>query len=188
MAKKSSQRRRALTDGRPAFDDSAYDNLLVSATFEPTELGLSRAAELMGPRLRANLTAGTFASLAVLVLVALAVGNQSYPLLIALFLVSLGFLYASSNVGRLRLRYARSTTLDPAGFQGSVHVAVCEDAVHVRDEGGAGWDYPLSELKVVNGNAEGVLAGFGQKRYVYVPRNALSEGRFRELVRFLEER
>lgn len=188
MAKKNAARHKAAAGTHPAFDDSKYDHVLYSMTFDYNELGLARASELLAPRLRGALSAASFISLAVLVLAALAFGNQGYPLLIALFLVSVGLLYASSNIARLRLRYARTTTLDPAAYDGTLHVAVEEDAVHVSDARGAGGDYPLAELRTSNSSPEGILAGFGAKRYVFVPRSSMSEGRFRELAALLAQR
>lgn len=186
MAKRHTARRRPAAGQGPSFDDSAYDNVLHSVTFEYGELALTRASELLAPRLRGALTTGSFVSLVVLVLAALIVGDRGYALLIALFVLSLGVMFASSNVSALRLRYARSTTLDPAAYDGTLHVVVCDDAVHVRDASGAGADYPLAELRTVSHSSEGVLAGFGSRRYAYVPRSAMSEGRFRELTRLLE--
>ena len=188
MAKKNAARRKAIAESQPAFDDSKYGNVLYSMTFDYNELSLTRASELLAPRMRGALSAASFISLAVLVLAALAFGNQGYPLLIALFLVSVGLLYASSNIARLRLRYARTTTLDPAAYDGALHVAVEDDAIHVHDAQGAGGDYPLSELKTSISSSEGILAGFGSKRYVFVPRSSMSESRFHELARMLAER
>ena len=188
MAKKNAARRKAIAESQPSFDDSKYGNVLYSMTFDYNELSLTRASELLAPRMRGALSAASFISLAVLVLAALAFGNQGYPLLIALFLVSVGLLYASSNIARLRLRYARTTTLDPTAYDGALHVAVEDDAIHVHDAQGAGGDYPLSELKTSISSSEGILAGFGSKRYVFVPRSSMSESRFHELARMLAER
>ena len=188
MAKKNTARRKAVAGKEAAFDDSRYGNVLYSMTFDYNELGLTRASELLAPRMRSALSAGSFVSLALLVLAALVFGDQGYPLLIVLFLISVGFLYASSNIARLRLRYARTTTLDPVAYNGTLHVAVGDDAIHVRDSQGAGGDYPLSELKTLGSSPEGLVAGFGSKRYVFVPRSSMSEGRFHELARMLDER
>lgn len=188
MAKKSSARRRGDREARRTFDDSAFGNVRFSATYEYNELALARASELLAPRLRNALTMATFASLALLVLSALVFGNQAFVVLIVFFVVSVGLMYGMSNVSALRLSYARSSTLSTEDYDGTLHVAVCDDAVHVRDGMGVGGDFPLSELKTVNSTSDGVLAGFGARRYAYVPRSAMSEGRFRELVRFLKER
>ena len=83
--------------------------------------------------------------------------------------------------------YARRTTLAAAPPSEQRHVAVCEDCVHVESEAGPIGDFDLSDLRTVRYTDEHLVAGFGSRRYVYVPRRALSEGRYRKLAAFLSE-
>ena len=76
--------------------------------------------------------------------------------------------------------------LDPAAYEGNIHVVACDDALHLEDTHGTKMRFDYADLRVVYPTSEFVVAGFGGKRYVYVPRSALSEGRFRELVRILD--
>lgn len=185
MAKKSAVRRRDAS-AQSMFDDSKYEGVRVSATFELNELTLSRAAEQLAPRLKRSMTFVNLAALLLLVGAAFVLPDVT-ALLIALFIVSVIATYVTYNWGKVTLRYARTTTLSPTAFQGSVHVVACDDAVHVEDAHGAHIDLDYADLRVVYPTSEFVVAGFGSKRYVYVPRTALSEGRFRELVRILED-
>ena len=87
------------------------------------------------------------------------------------------------------LTLARSAELLGLGLKNvRRHVAVTDDAVHVENEDGELGCYSLSELRVVHSTSEFLVADFGEKRYVYVPRSALSENRYRDLVRFLNEK
>ena len=183
MAKKSPARRRDAS-AQSLFDDSKYEGVRVSATFEQNELTLSRASEQLAPRLKKSMTFLNLAALVMLVGAAFVLPDVT-ALLVALFLVSMAATYVTYNWGKVTLRYARTTTLSPTAFQGSVHVAACDDALHVEDAHGARMDLKYADLRVVYPTAEFVLAGFGSERYVYVPRSALSEGRFRELIRIL---
>ena len=184
MAKNSPARRRDIA-AKGAFDDGAYDNVVLSATFEQNELTLNRAAEQLAPRLKSSFTFVNLASLLVLVAAAVLFGDLT-AVLIVLFLIAIALLYVSSHPNRLAVRYARGTNLSPSAYEGSVHVVVCDDAVHVEDEGGSHETFPFSELRSVRSTPDCVVAGFGRRRYVFVPRSALSEGRFRELIRVLE--
>ena len=80
-----------------------------------------------------------------------------------------------------------STLAAPASAERR-HVAVGEKSVHVENEAGELGCYDLSDLRAVHSTSEFLVADFGQKRYVYVPRSALSENRYRDLVRFLNEK
>ena len=60
------------------------------------------------------------------------------------------------------------------------------DAVYVADESGAEERYDLSDLRSVSADDDGLLAGFGGRRYAYVPSTAMSASRFQELSRELE--
>ena len=184
MAKKSSARRREQS-AQSLFDDSKHADVRVSATFEYNELSLSRAAEQLAPRLKSSMVFVNLASLLALVAAAILVPDLS-ALLIGLFVVAVVMMYVQYNWNKLIVSYARTTTLDPASHEGSIHVVACDDALHLEDAGGSEERYDYADLRVVYPTSEFVVAGFGSKRYVYVPRSALSEGRFRELVRILD--
>lgn len=184
MAKKP-QRRRDAQQAAPLFDDSGYEDVRYAATFDYDELALSRAAELLGgERAKNALTAVNFGILAAIVLLLVIDQRNVVPAVIgvvAFVVVST----LSNKWGRAQLAYARRSTLALAVPSEKRHVVVCADAVHTRSESGTTATYPLSELRVVRSNGDCLVAGFGQRRYVYVPRRALSEQRFRDLVSFL---
>lgn len=186
MAKKSPVRRRE-QGAQSRFDDSKYENVLVSATFEYNELSLSRAAEQLAPRLKGALLFLNLASLLALIATAALLPDLT-ALLVALFVVSVALMYIQHNWNALMIRYARTTTLAPTAYEGSIHVAACDDALHLEDAHGVSARFDYSDLRVVYATSEFVVAGFGGRRYVYVPRSALSEGRFHELVRLLDDR
>lgn len=183
MAKKSS-RRKAAAQAQSAFDDKKYEGVRFSATFEYNELTFTRAAEQLFPRGRSAATIVTFLLLVLLVLTALMLENT--PVLVVLFVLCLVAMNAATRWSDLQIWYARSTTLAPGDGAERRHVVVCEDEVHVEDESGDDAAYPLSSLRVVYATSDFLVAGFGNKRYVYVPRSALSESRFRDLVGFLD--
>lgn len=186
MAKKSASRRKGASPQR-RFDDAQYDDVRFTATFEYNELSLARAASWIWPRGKYVTLGVAFVSL--LLLVGMLYIDQGLlipamaPLAVSIVASSL-----NSRWDKVQLRYARrsSLALDETSDPQVRHVVVCGDAVHVEVENGPKDTYPLSDLRVIHSNHESVFAGFGDRRYVYVPRSAMSEGRFHELVRFLE--
>lgn len=190
MAKKTTARRKAAkatADAPVKFSDEKYPDVRFSATFDYDEVSFVRAAEQLGPRAKTAMTAANFGSLIVLVLVALFAGDQTI-LLIILFFVAVALIYGGRNWQSLQLRYARGTMLAPDPEAKRVHVAVCENDVHVENEKGPVVDCSYSDLRFVHSTAESLVAVFSGRRYVFVPRSALSESRFRELVKFLREK
>ncbi|MBM6676953.1 hypothetical protein H6A07_09425 [Olsenella uli] len=184
MAKRNTRAAARKDAAQPRFDDKKYEGVLFSATYECNELALARASETLGQRLKTGLTAASFVSL-LLMLVSLLVDNEATPFVIVLFLVSLVLVYGTTRWDRLQLAYARRTVLAPVASGEQRHVAVCEGGVHVENEAGPLLDLDYSDLRFVRQNGDCVVAGFGQRRYVYVPRSAMSENRFRDLGRFL---
>ena len=91
----------------------------------------------------------------------------------------------ANNIVSLLL--ALETVGTEAGFYLFNSDVVCDDAVHVQTSLGSSATYPLSDLKWVSATDECLLASFGHGRYVYVPRRCLSENRYRDLIRFLED-
>lgn len=188
MAKKSTKpaaRRREAE--RAAFDDKKYGRTLFSATFEYNELAMTRASELLGLGVKNVLTGVAFVTLLALILVIL-IDDTLVVLVGALFVVSIALVMATSRWSWFQLRYARTTTLAAPATSERRHVAVADDAVHVENEDGELGCYSLSDLRVVHSTSEFLVADFGERRYVYVPRSALSENRYRDLVRFLNEK
>lgn len=169
------------------FDDSKFGRPLFSATFDYNELSLARAAEMLAPRAPLALKLVSAVPLLGIVLSALAFKGNNVPLYVS-FAAALACIVLTGRWSEIVRGYARQGSLAPSAGGERRHVVVTSDAVHMENEQGEIGSYNLSDLRVVYRNAECVVAGFGQKRYVYVPRTALSEGRFRELGRFLEER
>ncbi|MBM6774386.1 hypothetical protein [Olsenella profusa] len=191
MAKKTAARRKAAnkaakakTDASAKFSDEKYQDVRFSATFDYDEMCFVRAAEQLGPRAKTAMTAANFGSLILLVLVALFAGDQTV-LLIILFFVAVALIYGARNWQGLQQRYARGTMLAPDPEAARTHVAVCEDAIHVENAKGPVLDCSYSDLRFVHSTAESLVAVFTGRRYVFVPRSALSESRFHELVKFL---
>lgn len=187
MARKSSASKRRAD--QPAFDDHAYENVRFTATFDYNELALERAAAVLAPRAQRGVQVAEGAALLAIVVVALLFGTEGTTVpLVALFVVALVLVYVANRWTDLRLSYARHGSLKPAAGGERMHVVVCDDAVHVQSDKRPVQDLPLAGLRAVYDNMDYLVAGFGQHAYVYVPRSALSENRFRELVRFLHER
>lgn len=192
MAKKTTARRKAAkakaqADAPAKFNDEKYPDVRFAATFDYDEMSFVHAAEQLGPRAKTAMTAANFGSLILLVLVALLAGNQTVLLLI-LFFVAVAFIYGSRNWQSLQLRYARGTMLAPDPEAGRTHVVVCNGGVHVENEKGPVMDCDYPDLRFVHSTDESLVAVFSGRRYVFVPRSALSESRFHELVKFLREK
>lgn len=187
MARKSpASRRRA---EKNSFDDDAYENVRFSATFDYNELARDRAAAVLAPRAHRGVLFGEGAALVGIVAVALTLGVEGTTVpLVALFLVALVLIFVANRWPDLQLRHTRGGSLDPAAGGERMHVVVCDDAVHVRSDKRPVQDFDLSRLRVLHDNEDFLVAGFGGRDYVYVPRAGLSENRYRELTHFLRER
>lgn len=172
---------------QPRFDDKKYGKALFSATFDYNELSFARASETLGHGIRNVVTAAAFVALLALVVVLL-VDEKPTVLVFVVFAVSLALVFATTRWDYLQMRYARRTTLAPTPPSEVRHVVVCEDSAHMENEAGPIGDFDLADLRTVRQNGDCVVAGFGEGRYIYVPRAALSENRFRELGRFLKTR
>ena len=168
---------------QPRFDDKKYGKALFSATFDYNELSFARASETLGHGIRNVVTAAAFVALLALVVVLL-VDEKPTVLVFVVFAVSLALVFATTRW----MRYARRTTLAPTPPSEVRHVVVCEDSAHMENEAGPIGDFDLADLRTVRQNGDCVVAGFCEGRYIYVPRAALSENRFRELGRFLKTR
>lgn len=188
-AKRARARKQAMAKARAAgsackFDDSQYEDLLYSATFDYNELSLARASTMLSPHGKTVVLTIAFASLACM-LAALTIFKADIIVAIVPMCIALVSSTAVSNWQKIMARFASGTTLDmPIGGE-KRHVVVCDNAVHTRSEFGESHDYDLSDLRFIRSNDDGLLMRFGKGEYVYVPCGALSEGRFRDAVRFL---
>lgn len=188
MAKKTARAvARRKNAERTTFNDKKYGHTLFSATFEYGEGALARSSELLGLRLKNILTGVSFAALLSMILVLL-IDSSMVVLIGALFVVAAALVMMTTRWNWFQLRYARSTTLAAPSTPERLHVAVTDDAVHVEGENGERGCYKLSDLRVVHSTSEFLVADFGERRYVYIPRKALSEGRYRSLLEFLREK
>lgn len=183
MAKKSAVRRRS---EQSEFSDDAFENVRASMTYDYNELVLARAAERIHPRTKQYLTFVNLASLLILVFCAWNFRDNN-ALLIVLAVIAFALLYVWANWNTIQLRLARRGSLALEDPNERRHVVVCDDAVHVQTNLGSSTTYPLSDLKWVSATDECLLASFGRRRYVYIPRRCLSENRYRDLIRFLED-
>lgn len=184
MAKKTAVRRK---DESGEFDNSAYENIRVSATFDFNEVSLSYAAELVAPNVKRTLGPISFFALILLVFAAWQFRDQQTFLIVPAIIV-MALLFVWSNWNRVQTRVICASSLALNGGAERHHVVVCDDAIHTETDKGERATYPLSELKTLHATDECLLAGFGHRRYVYIPRKALSEGRYRSLIEFLEEK
>ncbi|WP_455139334.1 hypothetical protein [Thermophilibacter sp.] len=187
MARKSpAARRRA---DQITFDDDAYDNVRFSATFDYNELTLDRAAELLAPGVHRAVQGAEVAMLLCIVGVAVLFGTETTTApIVGLGIVAVVLLFVANRWADLQVRYARSGSLAPVDGSERMHVVICDDVVHVQSDKRPVENYDLADLRVVYDNSDYLVAGFGGRDYVYVPRVALSENRYRELARFLHER
>ena len=188
MAKKKTARKVRPTSVESAhkFDDEKYEGLRFSATYDYGELALSKAASYLGgQKARIASFVVSMACLALMIVVLLADSHNMAPAIVLLAL-SMGGTAVSTNWHNMQLNYARNSSLGFKGTSSRRHVVVTGDAVYVADESGAEERYDLSDLRSVSADDDGLLAGFGGRRYAYVPSAAMSASRFQELSRELE--
>lgn len=182
--KRSSGGRRDAAHG--PFDAKRFRSPRIQATFDYDELSLMRAANQLGQVGRNVVLAVAFVSL-VCVIATLLVDPNSYAPAIAALLVAVAASAFATRWDRVQLRLVRGTSLDVTGLGDRRRVTVTDDSVHLETTGGVDVSYPLSDLSRVYATDDSVTACFAKGRYVYVPRSALSENRFHELVRILKE-
>ena len=178
MAKKKTARKTRPASAEPAhkFDDEKYEGLRFSATYDYGELALSKAASYLGgQKARIASFAVSMACLALMIVVLIADANNLAPAIVLLVL-SMAATAVSTNWHNMQLGYARNSSLGFKGTSSRRHVVVS----------GAEERYDLSDLRSVSADDDGLLAGFGGRRYAYVPSTAMSASRFQELCRELE--
>lgn len=185
--KKANRKKRPATPAEAAvkFDDSKYENVRFSATYDYGELPLSKAASYLGgQKARFASLAVSMVCLVLMIVVLMADSRNLGPALLLLVVSAVGTV-AITNWHKMQLRYARSSTLAYTGEQRR-HVVVTDDAVHCVAPDGAEDVFALSDLRTLSADEDGLLAGFGNRRYAYVPASSMSASRFQELVRALE--
>lgn len=188
MAKKKTARKARPTSVETSYksDDEKYEGLRFSATYDYGELALSKAASYLGgQKARIASFVVSMVCLALMIVVLLADSHNMAPAIVLLVL-SMGGTAVSTNWHNMQLNYARNSSLGFKGTSSRRHVVVTGDAVYVADESGAEERYDLSDLRSVSADEDGLLAGFGGRRYAYVPSAAMSASRFQELSRELE--
>ena len=189
MAKKKTNRKKrsvaAASEPAYKFDDEKYGDVRFSATYDYGELALSKAASYLGgQRARAVSLAVSMVCLALMLVVLIADSHNLGPALVLLLVSGAGTI-AITNWHKMQLNYARKSTLAYTG-EARRHVVIAGDKVYCVAPGGDEDVFSLSDLRTVSADEDGLLAGFGGRRYVYVPAAAMSASRFQELVRELE--
>lgn len=185
--KKTNRKKRADAAAEPAvkFDDAKYGDVRFSATYRYGELDLYKAAAYLGgPRVKLACYLGATVCIVAMIGVILVDSRNLLPAVILLF-ISLIFTAVTSNWANMQVYYARNSTLDPHAAVERRHVVMTADALIEAREDGAEERYDLADLRRVASDDEGLVAAFGQKRYVYVPAQAMSTSRFGELERAL---
>ena len=186
MAKKPAARRKTAAPG--IFDEKKFKSPRIQATFDYNELSLVRASnQLWQTGKNVALGVAMVSLVCIIVYILLAGGEGNLAPAIVLLAVSVVSSATVTRWDKVQLRRARTTSLGLEGEAERRRVTVTDDAVHMETSNGAEVSYPLSSLCKVFATEDSVTADFGKNRYVYVPRTALSENRFRELVRILKE-
>ena len=139
MAKKTAVRHK---DESGEFDNSAYENVRVSATFDYNEVALSYAAELIAPNVKRTLGPISFVALILLVFAAWQFRDQQ-TFLIAPAIIVMALLFVWSNWNRVQTHVAVRSSLALDGGSERRHVVFCDDAVHTETSGGKHETYPL---------------------------------------------
>lgn len=185
MAKKSATSRKSAAPS--IFDEKKFRSPRIQATFDYNELSLVRASNQLWQTGKNVMLGVAMVSLVGIISYILLGGEDNMAPAIGMLVVAVVSSAAVTRWDRVQLRYARKTTL---GFEGTGErrrVTVTDDTVHMETSNGAEVSYPLSSLREVYVTEDSVTAGFGKGCYVYVPRAALSENRFRELGRIFKE-
>lgn len=195
MAKKQTARAKQTAQAKATREQAArqekhdkqYGNPLYSLTYEMDELEFSRASGLTKPDSIKTVLASISAICLVLIIVLLLQDRNNLTIAIILVAASLVCTAASSSWADILVRYARRSTLGLVGKDNHRHIVLTEDEVIEEGPDDRVERYPLSELQFVRSTDSYALAGFGSKRFVYIPRSSMSEGRYRGAVRFLEQ-
>ncbi len=169
-------------------DDDRHGEALYSFSYDMDDVNYLNAARLVGPsRIQQIVTVSSAVFLLVIIASVYNREQPLYPATIAGFVL----FFACGAVGRnwpsLRERYVARSNLAQGSAPGR-RISVTAEAMIVEGHDGTACTYPLAELKGVAEDSDGALAKFGQRRYVYIPCKALSETRFRSLVKMLRER
>lgn len=193
MAKKTKtrqgERAAARRDDRSdRYDDSAYEDLRYSITYSMDELQFSRAASLVAPSWLYNVGMGiAFVGLVAIILLLISNPDNLVPALVCMA-VSLIGTYITGNWSSVVMRMAAGSTLALTGTDNHRHVVITDTELTELGPDDRKATYPLSDLKKVHADDDACVLDFGSKRYVYAPKSAMSENRFRALVREARER
>ena len=187
MARKSSKKT-APEQEKPKFDDARYGEVLYSYSFDLDNEKYFNASGLVGTSRLQQIY--TIASMACLLLIILSLYDREhpiYPIAIVCFILFVGGSIAYNRSVQIRDRYVSKSTLAQTDDKAR-HVVVTPEKIVVEGPGDTVSEYSLSEVKKVAEDEDGALAKLGGRRYVYVPRKALSESRFNGLVKLLREK
>lgn len=184
---KAAGRKTASNRGKARRDDGKYGEVLYSFSYEMDDLNYFNAAGLVGSNRMQQILTGSSMALLLLIIGSLYDREHPlYPVTIAAFVLFLVLNVIGQNWTRIRDRYVSASSLTQLGSP-ERHVVVTTEAMIVEGPDDAASSYPLSELKKLAEDSDGALAKFGKRRYVYIPRKALSETRYRNLTKMLQE-
>ena len=189
MAKKSDAKNQASPKTeKPKHNDEQYGEVLYSYSYDLDDLNYFNASGLVGPGRMQQIFA--LVSMALLLVIIGSLYDTEPPLYpVAITAVVLFFAVGAvmGNWTKIRDRYVSSTNLAQT-LDARRHVVVTPDAVVVEGPEDRVETLPLSDLRKVAADDEGVLAKFTQRRYAYVPVRALSDQRYHGLVKLLREK
>ncbi|RVU96689.1 hypothetical protein EII22_10730 [Coriobacteriales bacterium OH1046] len=184
---KATTKRAVSNRGNARHDDGKYGEVLYSFSYEMDDLNYFNAAGLVGSNRMQQILTGSSMVLLLLIIGSLYDREHPlYPVAIAAFILFLALSIASQNWTRIRDRYVSRSSLTQLGGTDR-HVVVTAEAMIVEGPDDTVSSYPLSEFKKLAEDSDGALAKFGRRRYVYIPRKALSETRYRSLTKMLRE-
>ncbi|MGI6231192.1 MAG: hypothetical protein ACOYJL_09900 [Tractidigestivibacter sp.] len=188
MSKKQSSKAKAAEEARQEKSDRKYGTPLFSLTYEMNELEFSRAATLVySDRIKDALTAVSIVSI---VLMIMSIIQNPDDLFLAMIFVVLSVVATavSSSWPSITANRARNTSLGLVGENNRRHVVVTADKVVEEGPDDRVEEIPISDLSAFRWNDDFCVAAFSKKRFIYVPRSAMSEGRYRNLLRYFQEK
>ncbi len=187
MAKRPNAKARKATEeaARQSKLDKRYGKPLFSLSYDMNEYELARAANLYGPDRMKDLFNGVAILSLALLIFALVSMVDNIALTISLLVIAVVTSSITTNWSRFATFLARKSTLGLVGENNRHHIVVTEDKVVDEGPDDRVAEYPLSKLKHSRSSNEATVVNFGSKRYVYIPRAPMSEGRYQALIRFL---
>lgn len=183
---KATTKKTASNRGKARHDDERYGEVLYSFSYEMDDLNYFNAAGLVGSNRIQQIVAGS--SMVLLLLIIGSLYDRERPLYrvaITAFILFIVLSIVGQNWTKIRDRYVSKSSLAQIGNPDR-HVIVTAETMVVEGPDDTVSSYPLSEFKKLAEDSDGALAKFGKRRYVYIPRKALSETRFRNLAKMLQ--